>query len=332
MKETEITILINRKSDLDIVRQKIIDSNIQFPVYIFELDSFYQIEFASDYEEWELDSKILSCFPNYVFTKDLEKGRKEIRIQLTRYQSELLTDGWGRPIENPLNETKYLIKKSASNSEKYNPRIKVLFGESEENYFVNIVDGINKLTNKKGFLLLNDFKTRKENSDADILKDKLYTIFNEAFRFGYSKMQNIVNEDFRRYNQEEKKRITERHKIPRKIVRNFITSCNKFEISEILKLIDNNIIFEKRVKWQTEVRLEGIQQFEQYLKSSSQDLCSMNFKIRSSWTIKLPNIEIGVKFYPQKNDNQKDENIFLKYRQFRFKLNNDKIASIIEEQ
>ncbi len=29
MMETEITILVNRKSDFDIVRQKVIDSNIQ---------------------------------------------------------------------------------------------------------------------------------------------------------------------------------------------------------------------------------------------------------------------------------------------------------------
>ena len=58
----------------------------------------------------------------------------------------------------------------------------------------------------------------------------------------------------------------------------------------------------------------------------------MNFKIRSTWTIKLPNIAIGVKFYPQKNDKVKEENLFLKYRQFNFTLNNDKIVSIIEEQ
>ncbi len=332
MIETKITILINRKSDFDIVKQKIIESNLQFPVYIFELDSLYQIELSSDYEEWELDSKILSCFPDYEFTQDIEKGRKEIRIQMTRFQSELSMDGWGRPIENPLNETKYLIKKSTSNSNKYNPIIQVLFGESEENYFVNIVNGINKSTNEKGFLLVNDFKTRNENRNAEILKDKLFKTFNEAFRFGYYKMQNIVNEDFRKHIQEEKRKITELNKIPRKIVRNFIAACNRFEMDEILKSLDNNIVFEKQVRWQTEIRTEGILHFEQYLKTSSQDLCSMNFKIRSSWTIKLPIIEIGVKFYPQKNDNLKNEDKFLMYRRFRFKINKDKIVNIIDEQ
>ncbi len=32
-----------------------------------------------------------------------------------RYQSELSTDGWGRQIENPLNETKYLVKPQQAN-------------------------------------------------------------------------------------------------------------------------------------------------------------------------------------------------------------------------
>lgn len=58
MIETEIKISINRKSDFETVRQNVIDSNIHFPVYIFEFDNHYEIEFVSDYEEWELDDKI----------------------------------------------------------------------------------------------------------------------------------------------------------------------------------------------------------------------------------------------------------------------------------
>jgi len=41
----------------------------------------------------------------YEFTSSLERGRKEISIEISRYQSEFSTDGWGRRIENPLNET-----------------------------------------------------------------------------------------------------------------------------------------------------------------------------------------------------------------------------------
>lgn len=93
MIETEITISVNRKSDIDSIKQKIIESRIQFPIYIFEYENHYQINFTSDYEEWELDSAILDCFSEYEFTTDLERGRKEIRLQISRYQSELSTDG-----------------------------------------------------------------------------------------------------------------------------------------------------------------------------------------------------------------------------------------------
>lgn len=332
MTETAITILVNRKSDFDLIRQKLIDSKIQFPVYIFELDSHLKIEFISDYEEWELDSKILTCFPNYEFTDELEKGRKEIRIQISRYQSKLSIDDWGRPIENPLNETKYLIKKTASDSEIYNPNVKVLFGNKEENYFVNIVEGINNSTNEKGFLLVNIFKSSNEKNNTEILKEKIFKTYNEAFRFGYNKMQNTVSEDFKIHVAEKKKLLTEQHKVPKKVVRNFIASCNKFDIVEILKTLDNNFVFEKRIKSQTIIMAEGIQHFEKYLKSPTQDLCSMDFKIRTQWTITLPKIEIGVKYYPKEYNKQKNDNLPLKYRQFSFRLNNDKITSIIEEQ
>ena len=126
MIETEISITVNRKSDIDLIKQKIVENKFQFPIYIREYEFSYQINFTSDYEEWELDTAILDSFPGYEFTTDLEKGRKEIRIQIIRYQSELSTDGWGRRIENPLNETKYLVKTSASKPEKFSPKIKVL--------------------------------------------------------------------------------------------------------------------------------------------------------------------------------------------------------------
>lgn len=331
MIETTITIVLNRKSDFEIVKEKIIESNFHFPVYIFESENSYKIEFVSDYEEWELDNKILLCFPDFEFTKDLEKGLKEIRIQLTRSQSEFSTDGWGRPIENPIKETKYLIKKSTDPTEKYYPNIKILFGENEQNYFINIVSGINKYNNEKGYLLLNDFKTRNKNKETEVLKDKLYKTLNEAFLFGYYKLQELVNQDFSIHIKNEKKKTTELYKVPRKIIRNFISSCNKFETNEILKLLDENIVFEKLFKMQTIIKTEGIQKFEEYLNSSAQDLCLMNFKIKSSWAMSLPYIEIEVKFYPKKSLNE-EEKIFLKFRKFKFKLKNSKIISIIEER
>lgn len=332
MIETEIRISINRKTDIDTVRQNVIDSNIRFPVYIFEFENHFEIEFVSDYEEWELDDKILNSFSDYNFTKDLEKGRKEIRLQIHRYQSELSTDGWGRPIENPLNETKYLIKKSESVIEKINPQIKVLFEGVQQNYFINIINGINKSTDEKGFLLLNEFKTKDKNKSAEIFKDRLYKTEAEAFRFGYYKMQDTVNDDFKKHIQEKKKRISELHKTPRKIIRDFINSCNKNEITSILKNLDNSVIYEKRVQFQTKEKTEGVQQFEEYLKSSAQELCLKNFTIRSSWDIRLPYITIGVKYFPQSDDKEKQNQMFMKYKQISFTLKNDSIINIVENQ
>ena len=85
MIETEISITVNRKPDINLIEQKIIENKFQFPIYIREYEFSYQINFMSDYEEWELDTAILNSFPGYEFTKNLEKGRKEIRIQIMRY-------------------------------------------------------------------------------------------------------------------------------------------------------------------------------------------------------------------------------------------------------
>ncbi|MGY3053833.1 hypothetical protein ACVWYG_002034 [Pedobacter sp. UYEF25] len=62
---TEISITVNRESDITLVQQKIIEKKMRFPVYILEYEFSCQINFKSDYEEWELDSAILECFPEY---------------------------------------------------------------------------------------------------------------------------------------------------------------------------------------------------------------------------------------------------------------------------
>ena len=335
MIENDITILINRKSDLETIKQKIIDSNFQFPIYVFEYENHFKINFNSDYEEWELDTKILNCFPDYEFTTDLEKGRKEIRLELSRYQSEFSTDGWGRPLENPLNETKFLIKKtnnkkSNNKQEKFNNKVTVWFEGNEQYYYINIVNGINKSSEEKGFLLLNNFKTANDIKNTDILKDRLYKSPLEAFQYGLYKLQDFVNQDFRQYIETKKKEIKEEQKVPRKIIRDFINSCNTFQIEGILKSIDDKIIFERRnSNWETTIRIKGIQEFKEYLKLPNQELCSFNFKIRSSWSFKLPTITISVKF-PQVSKDSTKETIERKiYCQITFELNNNKITNII---
>ena len=329
MIETEISITINRKSDITLLEQTIIGNKFQFPVYIREYEFSYQINFTSDYEEWELDTAILNCFPDYEYTTDLERGRKEIRVQISRCQSELCTDGWGRPLESPLDETKYLIKKFVNKPANFNPKIKVLFEDKEQYYYVNIVDGINKATDEKGFLLLDDFKTDNEDGTADILKDKLYKSPLEAFHSGYNKLSELVDGDFISHLENKKKKIREIEKLPRKIIRDFIKACNNFDEVAISKNLDKELVYEKRLNWRTILQTDGIAEFKEYLNSSEQSLCIKNFKIRSSWTFNLPNVNIGVKYFPVSTDIEKQP--FQKYGQIGFTLEDNRIIAIVEE-
>lgn len=331
MIETEFTILVNRKSDIDFIKQKIVDSKIQFPIYIFEYENHYQLNFVSDYEEYELESSILECFPEYEFTSDLERGRKEIRLQLSRYQSELSTDGWGRPIENPLDEIKYLIKKSNDKPEKFNPEIKVLFEDKEQCYYINIVDGINQTSGEKGFLLLNEFKTKNIGNGTYFFKDRLYKSPFEAFNSGCSKMRDVVNKDFANHIESRKKELRELQKLPRKIIRDFINACNKSDNEGIFKNLDKTVIFEKRTHWQTQLRIEGIEELKEYIKSPNQELCARNLIIRSSWDFNLPNVTIGVKYFPVSTNREKEISNTQQYRRIRFVFKENKIISIMEE-
>jgi hypothetical protein len=330
MIETQISIQINRKSDIQVVKDCIVNSKIQFPVYICEYEGNFTANFTSEYEEWELDKEILNSFPDYEFTENLEKGRKEIRLQIFRHQSQLCTDGWGRPLENPLNETKYLVKKSKNKPTRYNPRITVLFEDNEQSYYVNIVNGINKNTNEKGFLLLNEFRNQDVNGESEIFKDTLYKTPLEAFHFAKNKMEGVVDSDFEEYLKNKKKAIRKKQRIPRKRVRDFINSCNRNDLDDIFENLGENFIFEKKVKRKTETEINGFEEFKKYIKSKDQELCSMGFKIRSSWNIDLPfSITIGVKYFP---DEAKKDNMTLQYRQFIFEFKGEKIIRITEKK
>lgn len=328
--ETEITILINRKSDLNLIKEKIIDRKIQFPIYIFEYESYFKLTFTSNYAEWELDARILDSLPGYEFTSDLEKGRKEIRLQISRYQSELQTDGWGRPIQDPLNEIKYLIRKSEGQVEKFNPQVNVLFENDERAYYINIVKGIDKNSGAKGFLLLNEFKTNKTDSETDFFKDRLYHTPTEAFQFGFYKMQELVNQDFERFKDGQKKEIQKQQKLPRKLIRNFIKSCNNNDIDGILENLEDTVTFEKRVNWQTVFTIKGKEEFKKYIESSNPDFCGRELKIKSSWDFNKSSVTINVHFFPKINDEQIPTNT-LQSRRFTFEINENIIDSIIEK-
>ncbi|RLJ77381.1 hypothetical protein [Pedobacter alluvionis] len=331
MIETEITILVNRKSDISVVKNELVGCNVQFPIYLLEYENYYELNFTSNYEEWELDTAILRCFPDYTFVTDRERGQREIRIEVSRHQSEFATDGWGRPIENPLHKTMYLVKRSNDTPTYFIPEVKVLFGDEERNYYLNIVSGTRRRTDEKGFLLLNLFKNKHQGGEVEIFQDALYKTPSDAVQSGLYKMKELVNQDFEEYNQTKKKEKRALEKLPRKMIRDFINSCNNSDFNGILKDLTSDVIFEKRINWQAVDRYEGIAELKSYMKLSVQDLCSQGFKIRSSWHFD-PNgaITIGIKYYPL--DMKVERHSQMKYRQLIFRFKAGKISSITEDK
>lgn len=327
MVETEITIIVNRKSDIQLIKDIIAKRHFQTPVYLVEYEDSYRLTFSSDYAEWELDNDIVDSFPDYDFTSELGKGKKAIRLQIARYQSPFSTDDWGRPIMDPLDEVKYLIRLSKESKVDFNPTVQVLFENEEKKYHVNIINGIDKESGTKGFLLLNEFRTTERNSDTDFFKDKLHSTPLEAFEEGINKMKDLVNEDFSKYLEDKKKEKRKREKLPRKIIRDFIKASNSSDIQELLKNLDDDISFERTLNWQTEHQINGKEKLKQYLESSEQEFCGRDLKIRSSWNFEGMNVTIGIKYFPKgKNENT------LKYGRIHFKIEKGSIISIIEEK
>ena len=191
------------------------------------------------------------------------------------------------------------------------------------------MDGINRATDEKGFLLLDNFKNKIEDNTAEILNDKLYKSPLEAFHSGYNKLAGLVDDDFRLYLEDKKKKNREIEKLPRKIIRDFIKACNSSDEINILKSLDVDVIFEKRKNWKTIFEAEGILKFKEYLSFPDQQLCGKNFKIRSSWSFSLPNVTIGVKYLPRSTEQDKQPT--QKYEQFKFIFKDNKIIGILYE-
>ncbi|GEM_PF-338167 len=331
---TEITILVNRKLDLELVKEKIIEANLRFPVYLLDFNDHYQIDFESDYEEWELNQALLDIFPGYEFVSGLRNGRKEIRLEISRKHSPFSTDNWGRPLESPMNETKYLVKKSKKESNEFSPVVKVLFEADEVDYHVNIIPGIarepERNTERKGFLILDEFRTNEPNEETAFFKDKLYDKPIDAFHAGYWKMQELVSEDFKQYQEDKKKEIRRQQRIPRKIIRAFIKAANERDVEGLMANLDETVTFTKLRSFRLESELKGKESFKEYLESPDEDFCGKEMKIRSSWSFKEPMIEIGVKYYPKETEGKDRTPGMLKFRQITFKMVENRIYSITE--
>lgn len=331
MIETQINISVNRKADINTIKSILIRNKIESPVYLTEFVGNFAINFTSSYEEWELDKLISEAFPGYEFTTDLRHGRKEIRVEISRYQSELCTTDWGNPIDNPLNETKYLIKKSVEASIQFNPVIKVLFGPDEQTYHINIIPGINNSTQEKGFLLVDEFKHEADTETADFFPDKLYKTQLDAFYRGKDKLENIVDRDFKDYLEIKKKEKQQREKIPRKIVREFVKACNNFAEESILKDLSENLIFEIRINWKQKLITNGLEEFKNYIDSSYQEICRRDFKIKSSWSFMEKDIIISLETSTPTSEMDEDVKSFYRIR-LNIRLEEGKITQIILEK
>lgn len=329
MVETNLTINVNRKSDLELVKQTIKQNRVQYPIYIFEYEFHYQIRFTSDNEEWNLNTGIEEIMPEYRFVTELFSGGSEIRMQISRYQDPFSQDGWGRPIENSINQTCYLVKRDEDKVEKYSPRVEVLFSGESNQYFIHIINGIDKSTDEKGFLILKDFMSKERQKNSEYFTDTLYADEIQAFQHGYYKLQEQVQQDFEKFNNDLNKAIRDERKVPRKLVRGFINSCNKADVDSILRDIGPNFVFERQIDWKCQLKVERLPEFEKYLNSDQHDLFSNNFKVRSSWDFKNDKVSIGVKYYPEKElDSDIPQSLI--YRYFSFTLEKNKIIKIVE--
>lgn len=331
MIETQIYISVNRKPDIDIIKSILIRNKIDSPVYIIEFGEHFGINFSSSYEEWELDKYISDSFPGYEFTTDLQRGRKEIRVEISRHQSELCTTDWGIPIDNPLNETKYLIKKGVEVPIQFNPEIKVLFGSNEQSYHINIIPGINNSTQEKGFLLLDEFKLEADPETTDFFPDKLYKTQLDAFYRGKDKLENIVDKDFIDYLGIKKKEKQQRERIPRKIVREFVKACNNCAKDSIFKDLSENLRFEIRVRLKQKLITYNLEDFKNYIDSSYQEICRRNFKIKSSWSFIENDIGVFLETFTPPSATEEAAKSFYRIR-LNIRLEENKITQIILEK
>ena len=128
---------------------------------------------------------------------------------MSRQQPPYSTDGWGRPIQDPLDETKYLVKSTNNSTNelpKFNPIVKVLFEEEEREYFVNVVPGISEPSNKRGYLILNEFTELVKDRDVELLENTLFDTPIEAFWNAKRKLEFKAEEDFKEYSNKPRRR------------------------------------------------------------------------------------------------------------------------------
>lgn len=191
-------IIVYHKSDINIVTDLLKQNDITRPIYILEYEKNYEIQFDSEYE-FEIQYRLMEYFPDYEFTSDLGKGRKEIKITITTVQHPFSSDNWGRQFNSDsIEKTIYFVKKNKTETtNEPNLKFKVIFGDLEKEYKINIGNGINSKTDEKGFLVLGQPKENGEQSD--IIVNELFKDKDSAFRRGFFIMTRDIDKEFDEY-------------------------------------------------------------------------------------------------------------------------------------
>lgn len=210
MMETNITIALNNKEDIENVELILKGENIQAPIVIVELRGSFQISFKAEYEYFELDDALALGFEDYELTADVGVGTQEIKMQIHRWQSFLPFDDWGQKTDRPpLDKTTYLVKKQDEGPTKFNPNVRVLFGEDERVYRINIAPGRYASSETRGYFLLDSFEDVSNediNAQEDLIVGKLHESLSEAFWAGINRLESHVETEYEKYRRSKKKR------------------------------------------------------------------------------------------------------------------------------
>ena len=196
MEETDITITLNNKEDVENIELIMKREQIEAPIVIVELGDSFQISFKADHEYYELDDALASGFDGYEFTAAVGVGQQEIKMQIHRGQSFLPSDDWGRKTDRtPLDETTYLVKKQDQSPTKFNPNVRVLFGGDERSYRINIASGRYASSETHGYFLLDSFEDISNEDirvQEELIVGGLHKKPIEAFWAGINRLESHV--------------------------------------------------------------------------------------------------------------------------------------------
>lgn len=187
-------------SIVDIIKAQKIDN----PVFITANANFHSISFESDYEEYEMVKHIESAFPEYECLEEIPLGESDVKIVINRIQTSNSTDGWGRQLnEDSIDKKLYFIKKNIVEPKQYPPNdaIRVLLGQNEEkNILLEILNGVNRTTDEKGYLVVDPTGKAK----SKYLSDKLFTKRSDAFWAGYNEITEYIKDLYIKFQKAQK--------------------------------------------------------------------------------------------------------------------------------